>query len=123
MSKYYGTPLRDKTGLMLNRVFALAAVCLLPAVAQTKYQPTWESIDSRPIPGWFQDSKFGIFIHWGVYSVPSYAKVGSYAEWYWRNMESGRSAEKKDANQIATWAFHQKNYGPDFPYQNFAPMF
>ena len=39
------------------------------------YQPTWESIDSRPIPPWFTEAKFGIFIHWGVYSVPAYAPV------------------------------------------------
>lgn len=51
------------------------------AAAQSSYQPTWESIDKRPTPAWFQDSKFGIFIHWGVYSVPAYAPVGKYAEW------------------------------------------
>ena len=37
------------------------------------YQPTWESLDSRPAPSWYLDAKFGIFIHWGVYSVPSFA--------------------------------------------------
>lgn len=42
--------------------------------AQT-YQPTWDSIDKRPTPTWFTDAKFGIFIHWGVYSVPAYAPV------------------------------------------------
>ena len=51
------------------------------------YSPTWDSLDSRPIPTWFEDAKFGIFIHWGVYSVPAYRKVeqgiyNSYAEWY-----------------------------------------
>lgn len=34
--------------------------------------PNWESIDSRPLPSWYDDGKIGIFIHWGVYSVPSY---------------------------------------------------
>ena len=91
--------------------------------AQTRYQPTWESIDSRPVPGWFTDAKFGIFIHWGVYSVPSYAAVGSYAEWYWRNMEDGREGKTNEKNQPATWNFHRTNYGADFPYANFAPMF
>jgi alpha-L-fucosidase len=37
------------------------------------YQPTWESIDARPTPAWFTHDKFGIFIHWGTYSVPAYA--------------------------------------------------
>ncbi len=36
------------------------------------YQPNWQSIDSRPIPEWYQDAKFGIFIHYGLYSVPSW---------------------------------------------------
>jgi len=36
-----------------------------------KYEPTWESVDKRPTPAWFSDAKFGIFIHWGTYSVPS----------------------------------------------------
>jgi len=52
------------------------------------YQNTWESLDSRPIPTWFEDAKFGIFIHWGVYSVPAWRKLepglyASYAEWYY----------------------------------------
>ena len=57
--------------------------------AQT-YQPTWDSIDKRPTPAWFTDAKFGIFIHWGTYSVPAYAPVIpgklAYAEWYWNAM-------------------------------------
>ena len=54
------------------RALILSAVLTSTAVlagAQT-YQPTWESIDRRPTPAWFTDAKFGIFIHWGVYSVP-----------------------------------------------------
>ena len=58
--------------------------------AQT-YQPAWDSIDKRPTPAWFTDAKFGILIHWGVYSVPSYAPVIpgklAYAEWYWDQMQ------------------------------------
>jgi alpha-L-fucosidase len=42
--------------------------------AQT-YEPTWDSVDKRPTPAWFSDAKFGIFIHWGAYSVPAYAPV------------------------------------------------
>lgn len=37
------------------------------------YKATWESVDSRPVPAWFDEAKFGIFIHWGVYSVPAWA--------------------------------------------------
>ena len=58
----------------------------LPLFAQ-HYEPTWESVDKRSTPAWFSDAKFGIFIHWGTYSVPAYAPVIpgklAYAEWYW----------------------------------------
>ena len=96
------------------------------ALSAQPYKPTWESVDSRPIPSWFSDSKFGIFIHWGVYSVPAYAPVLpgklAYAEWYWHAITEGRKpgADPVDAG---SWAYHQLMYGADFPYQNFAPMF
>ena len=44
------------------------------------YKPTWDSLDSRPLPQWYDDAKFGIFIHWGVFSVPSFG-----SEWFWHN--------------------------------------
>ena len=91
------------------------------------YQPTWDSVDKRPTPAWFSDAKFGIFIHWGTYSVPAYAPVIpgklAYAEWYWNAMTKGMNDPKADELQKGTWAFHQKVYGTDFPYQNFAPQF
>ena len=46
--------------------------------SKIKYKATWESLDSRPLPKWYDDAKFGIMIHWGVYSVPSYGN-----EWFW----------------------------------------
>ena len=57
----------------------------------TPYQPTWESLDKRPLPAWFNEAKFGIFIHWGVYSVPAWRPLGgeryaSYAEWYYASV-------------------------------------
>jgi len=45
-----------------------------------KYVPTWSSLDSRPLPSWYDVAKFGIFIHWGVFSVPSFG-----SEWFWNN--------------------------------------
>ena len=59
-----------------------------PLLSAQEYEPTWDSLDKRPIPEWFLDAKFGIFIHWGVYSVPAWRKVtegryASYAEWYY----------------------------------------
>lgn len=49
-----------------------------PASGTAPYDPTWESLDSRPLPAWFDQAKFGIFIHWGVFSVPSFG-----SEWFW----------------------------------------
>lgn len=79
-----------------------------------KYEPTWESVDSRPLPAWFDNDKFGIFIHWGVYSVPSWGPKGRYSEWYWHDMQD-KNGE--------TWKFHVENYGEDFRYTDFAPQF
>ena len=94
--------------------------------AQT-YQPTWDSLDQRPTPTWFTDAKFGIFIHWGVYSVPAYAPVIpgklAYAEWYWNAMTNGKDNPQANAIQTGTWTYHKLMYGADFPYQNFAPRF
>jgi alpha-L-fucosidase len=107
--------------------FLLVAVSLLTPLGAQTYEPTWDSVDKRPIPAWFSDAKFGIFIHWGTYSVPAYAPVIpgklAYAEWYWNAMTNGKSNPKADELQKVTWAFHQKVYGADFPYQDFAPQF
>jgi alpha-L-fucosidase len=85
-----------------------------------QYKPTWDSVDSRPTPQWFSDAKFGIFIHWGVYSVPAFAPVGKYAEWYWNSLSKGPTDNGKPN---ATYEFHKRVYGEKFPYAGFAPMF
>lgn len=45
-----------------------------------KYEANWESVDSRPLPEWYDNAKVGIFVHWGVYCVP---EVGG--DWFWMN--------------------------------------
>jgi alpha-L-fucosidase len=109
----------------------LALLCLAGAgnvlAADAKhYEPTWDSIDSRPTPTWWSDAKLGIFIHWGVYSVPSFAPKGEYAEWYWERL-SGRGNPDPSSSDAAirreTRAFHERLYGKDFPYFDFAPRF
>ncbi len=67
-----------------------------------KYENNWESLNTRPVPEWFADAKFGIFIHWGVYSVPAYTKNGDYAEWYAKQLEEGKPE---------VVAFHDRVYG------------
>ena len=79
-----------------------------------RYEPEWSDLDNRPTPQWFKDAKFGIFIHWGLYSVPAWGPLGSYAEWYLNGLLNG------DTNRIK---YHNENYGKDFPYRGFAQLF
>ena len=75
------------------------------------YADDWVSLSTHPFPGWFRDAKFGIFIHWGVYSVPAFNN-----EWYPRSMYTPGTAE---------FEHHVKTYGPQssFGYKDFIPMF
>lgn len=87
-------------------VLGLLLLCSHPGLlfSQTQYVPDWSSLDQRPTPDWWMDAKFGIFIHWGVYSVPAYTAPGNYAEWYQNSLENNLHEGKvRD--------FHQKNYG------------
>lgn len=97
-----------------------AAIAPLPAQTTTPYQANWNSLDSRPTPQWWQDAKFGIFIHWGPYSVPAFSKVGEYSEWYWKNLvDPGRVKQGHRETKL----FHDQVYGPNFTYPDFVPMF
>ncbi|MEM1560647.1 MAG: alpha-L-fucosidase, partial [Ignisphaera sp.] len=53
----------------------------IPAPCKGPFKPSWSSLKNYRVPKWFMDSRFGIFIHWGVYSVPAFG-----SEWYPRNM-------------------------------------
>jgi alpha-L-fucosidase len=105
----------------------LLSVLFLGALGAQTYQPTWDSLDKRVMPAWFTDAKFGIFIHWGTYSVPAYAPVLpgklAYAEWYWNAMTEGKNNPKANAIDTGTWDYHKNLYGADYSYQNFAAQF
>jgi alpha-L-fucosidase len=75
------------------------------------FRPDWESLQEYEVPNWYKDAKFGIFIHWGVYSVPAFGD-----EWYPRNMYREGSDEYKH---------HLVTYGPPekFGYKDFIPLF
>lgn len=79
------------------------------------YQATDASLGGHESPYWFDDAKFGIFIHWGIYSVPAWSPPGEqYAEWYWRWMENPNNA---------VHGYHEQKYGPNFAYDDFIPGF
>src|SRR5213592_322004 len=75
------------------------------------FTPSWESLEGFKVPQWYVDGKFGIFIHWGVYSVPAFGN-----EWYPRNMY------KRDE---AAFRHHVETFGPQsrFGYKDFIPLF
>lgn len=80
-------------------------------IGKGQYKDTWDSLGDYKVPKWYQDAKFGIFIHWGIYSVPAFG-----SEWYSRNMYIEGSKE---------FEHHRKTYGEhkDFGYKDFIPMF
>ena len=89
-----------------------AAVARLPAIPPGPVQPTWESIRANfQDPEWFRDGKFGIMMHWGIYSVPAHG-----SEWYERYMYGGNAG-------IVRW--HTEHFGPPekFGYKDFFPLF
>ena len=99
---------------MRKKVIAsLLCIAFISATAKN-FEPNWSSLDSRETPQWFKDAKFGIFIHWGLYSVPAWGPKGSYAEWYLNGLNNGDTARIR---------FHNDNYGSDFPYWKFMDLF
>src|SRR5712664_4071250 len=93
------------------------------------YVPSLDSLNRHPLPQWYGDAKLGIFVHWGLYSVPGWAPLvhpehdftsqdyitqNPYAEWYLNTMRLEGSP---------TQAYHREPYGADYNYYNFAPTF
>lgn len=128
----------DRRTLVKGASAAFAAATVAPAIAATRVSPDpkdynerlaarladmdkaaasgphradWSSLEKYHQPDWYRDAKFGIFIHWGVYSVPAYAN-----EWYSRNMY----VPDNDA-----FKHHVATYGPQskFGYKDFIPKF
>ena len=100
------------------------------------YQPTLESLATHPVPDWFHDAKFGIFVHWTASSIPAFAPpnragIGDvdlgdaesvaqmfrhtpYAEWYWNAINIDDSPAQRH---------HRATYGADYAYDNFVSRF
>jgi len=86
------------------------------------YNNTWDSLAFRPRPTWFDDAKFGIFLHWGVFSVPSFM-----TEWYWNELMSGNPPFVEFHNRVYGCSGVQPDkfpcVGPPFRYEDFPNMF
>ncbi|XP_066171658.1 plasma alpha-L-fucosidase [Sylvia atricapilla] len=99
-----------RAALALLLLLLLPGPPALPLPARPRYQPTWGSLDARPLPAWFDEAKFGVFIHWGVFSVPSFG-----SEWFWWYWQK----EKREPYV----KFMDTNYPPGFSYEDFGPLF
>ena len=80
-------------------------------IAEGSYRPDWASLAGAPVPDWFLREKLGIFLHWGLYSVPACTN-----EWYSRNMY---------IKGMPAYEHHRKTYGEqrEFGYKDFIPLF
>jgi alpha-L-fucosidase len=106
-----------KTMAQIGKAFAEAMLKMEKGTGDTSsVKANWQSLDSRPAPQWWRDAKFGIFVHWGVYSVPAWCD-GWYSEWYYRLISEGSGGSKTMREH------HLKTWGKDFRYPQFAPRF
>jgi alpha-L-fucosidase len=83
------------------------------------YTASSSSLAHHLSPDWYDNVKFGIFIHWGLYSAPAYGNVApneAYAEWYWNAMHDPSA-------DVQTYEYHQKTYGESFNYDDFMSNF
>lgn len=98
-----------------------------------QYQPTRESVQTHPVPDWFHQAKLGIFVHWGLYSVPAYAPIagelgdilanGEWAKWFANNPYAEWYMNSYQIEGSPTQKHHQATYGDNFRYADFAPLF
>lgn len=88
--------------------FCCLFLTFVSAIVAQQYKPTWDSLDKRPLPAWYDESKFGIFISWGMFSVPSFGN-----EWFWYRYKEGVPEYVE---------FMNKSYPPNWQYADFAPL-
>ena len=74
---------------MKKKVIIFLLYIAFISAAAKNFESNLSSLDSRETPQWFKDAKFGIFIHWGLYSVPAWGPKASYAEWYLSGLNIG----------------------------------
>jgi alpha-L-fucosidase len=109
---------------------------MLKEVSQRmSYKPTLESIRSHQVPDWFHHAKLGIFIHWGLYSVPAWAPLaggfdlgqaieqGEWAKWFAHNPYAEWYLNSIRIKGSSSYQYHLESYGQHFSYFDFVPIF
>jgi len=105
------SPLFAQSGPRTTREVVARATAAGATIPTGPFEPTWDSVRANyQVPEWFRDAKFGIFMHWGIYSVPAHA-----SEWYGKHMYGNGGVIK----------WHAETFGPqdEFGYKDFIPMF
>ena len=120
---------RNVVGWRLALPVLAACVSGVATQAQQHYEPSLESLNQHALPEWYEDAKLGIFVHWGLYSVPGWAPLvhpghdfssqdyitnNPYAEWYYNVMRIEGSP---------TQTYHREHFGAHYNYYNFAKNF
>jgi len=104
------------------------------ADVEAQYEPTDSSLATHPLPDWYQDGKLGIFVCWGLYSVPAWAKgpgksleeilaEGDGTEWFSNNPYAEWYLNSLNIEGSKTQAYHEETYGPEVTYYDFVPTF
>ena len=112
LKEKYSAEVMERAGLAIGELESVNA--------QGPYKPTWESLGQHRCPEWYDDAKFGVMIHWGVYSVPA---------WYPGKLSKTGDNMYPDAYYAvyirlpATRAHHIETWGADFEYDDFIPLF
>lgn len=104
--------------VIMRKILFLSVFCAI-LISKTSAQTTnsatlIKSLQERPTPAWFNEAKLGIFIHWGLYSVPAWGAKESYGEWFLKGLQDKNSPRSK---------FMHDTYGQNFTYNDFTNLF
>jgi alpha-L-fucosidase len=97
----------------------------LIAATTLTYEPTHASISQHPLSEWYEDAKFGIFIHYGLYTIPAWAELSDPTgrvftpEFFLHNPYSAWYLNSIQLKDSPAYAYHAKTYGANFNYDNF----
>ncbi|XP_056288587.1 tissue alpha-L-fucosidase-like [Pseudoliparis swirei] len=102
----------ERTGCVVPALLLVPFLLACAPGCTARYTANWTSLDARPLPQWYDDAKIGIFVHWGVFSVPG---IGQFSEWFWCWWKIHHRADQV--------RFMRENYPPGFEYADFATQF